>query len=304
MSNQKTLIVIVGPTAVGKTALAINVAKALDTVVLSADSRQFYREMTIGTAKPSHAELDSVPHYFINNLSVHDDYSAGDFEQEALALLDRLFVKRDTVIMVGGSGLFVDAVCVGLDQLPKPIPGVRDRLNAWHEKDGLAPLRMRLKQVDPEYYAEVDIHNSQRVIRALEVYESTGEPFSSFRQQKLTKRPFQVITVGLNMERSALYERINQRVDQMVANGLLNEAQSLYTFRHLSPLLTVGYVELFDHIDGEISLETAVERIKQNTRRYAKRQLTWFRRREGTQWFEPNDTDAILAYIHGQRQSG
>lgn len=302
MSNQKTLIVIVGPTAVGKTAMAITIAKALDTVVLSADSRQFYREMSIGTAKPSAAELDSVPHYFIDNLSVHDNYSAGDFEHESLALLDTLFAERNTIIMVGGSGLFVDAVCVGLDLLPKPMAGVRDKLNAWHEREGLTPLQDRLSQVDPEYYAEVDIHNSQRVIRALEVYESTGKPFSSFRQQNLVKRPFQTITVGLNTERSALYDRINQRVDQMMDNGLLEEAKELYPFRHLSPLLTVGYAELFDHLDGKISLETAIERIKQNTRRFAKRQLTWFRRREGTTWFEPNDTAGILAHIHQPQQ--
>lgn len=302
MQNQKTLLVIVGPTAVGKTAMAITIAKALDTVVLSADSRQFYREMSIGTAKPSTAELDSVPHYFIDNLSVHDNYSAGDFEHESLALLDALFAERDTVIMVGGSGLFVDAVCVGLDLLPKPMAGVRDKLNAWHEREGLTPLQDRLSQVDPEYYAEVDIHNSQRVIRALEVYESTGKPFSSFRQQNLVKRPFQTITVGLNTERSALYDRINQRVDQMMDNGLLEEAKELYPVRHLSPLLTVGYAELFDHLDGKISLATAIERIKQNTRRFAKRQLTWFRRREGTTWFDANDTEGILAHIHQPRQ--
>lgn len=297
----KTLFVIVGPTAIGKTAMAIAVAKALNTVILSADSRQFYREMSIGTAKPSPSELAAVPHYFIDTLSIHEDYSAGDYEQDALNVLDTLFAKHDQAVLVGGSGLFVDAVCVGLDQLPKPVPGVRDQLNAWHEEAGLEPLQERLREVDPTYYAEVDIHNSQRVIRALEVYESTGKPFSSFRQRDLAKRPFRTVFIGLNTERSTVYERINTRVDQMIENGLLDEAKALYPFRNRPPLLTVGYAELFDYFDGKTSLETAVDRIKQNTRRFAKRQLTWFRRQEDTKWFEPGETDAILAHIHEQQ---
>ncbi len=299
----KTLIVVVGPTAVGKTAMAISIAQALGTVVLSADSRQFYREMSIGTAKPSPDELATVPHYFIDNLSIHDNYSAGDYEQDALNVLDTVFAERDQAVLVGGSGLFVDAVCVGLDELPKPIPGVRDRLNAWHEEAGLAPLQERLREVDPVYYAEVDIHNSQRVIRALEMYESTGKPFSSFRQRDLAKRPFRTLFIGLNTERPALYDRINQRVDQMMENGLIDEAKALYPFRNLPPLLTVGYAELFDYFDGKISLETAIDRIKQNTRRFAKRQLTWFRRREDTKWFEPAETEAILAHIRDQQDN-
>lgn len=299
--SAKTLIVIVGPTAVGKTAMAIAVAKALDTVVVSADSRQFYREMSIGTAKPSVAELAAVPHYFVDTLSIHDDYSAGDYEQDALSLLGTLFAQRDQVVLVGGSGLFVKAVCVGLDQLPKPQPGIRDRLNAWHEELGLEPLQERLREVDPAYYAEVDIHNSQRVIRALEVYESTGKPFSSFRRGASASRPFRTVFIGLNTERSVVYDRINIRVDQMMESGLLDEAKALYPFRHRPPLMTVGYTELFDYFDGKTSLETAVDRIKQNTRRFAKRQLTWFRRREDTKWFEPDDTGAILAYISEQR---
>ena len=223
----KTLIVVVGPTAVGKTAMAISIAQALGTVVLSADSRQFYRQMSSGTAKPSPDELAAVPHYFIDNLSIHDNYSAGDYEQDALNVLDTVFAERDQAVLVGGSGLFVDAVCVGLAQLPKPVPGVRDQLNAWHEEAGLEPLQERLRELDPTYYAEVDIHNSQRVIRALEVYESTGKPFSSFRQRDLAKRPFRTVFIGLNTERSTVYERINTRVDQMIENGLLDEAKAL-----------------------------------------------------------------------------
>lgn len=298
--SEKRLIVIVGPTAVGKTTMAIAVSQALNTVVLSADSRQFYREMSIGTAKPSPSERAAVPHYFIDTLSIHDDYSAGDYEQDALKVLEVLFAERDQVVLVGGSGLFVDAVCVGLDQLPKPQPGVRDRLNAWHKEAGLEALQERLREVDPIYYAEVDIDNSQRVIRALEVYESTGKPFSSFRQRDLAKRPFRTIFIGLNAERATVYERINRRVDQMMESGLLDEAKALYPFRNRPPLLTVGYTELFDYFDGKTSLETAVERIKQNTRRFAKRQLTWFRRREETAWFEPHATDNILAHIRKQ----
>ena len=293
----KSLVCVVGPTAIGKTAQGIELARALDTVVLSADSRQFYREMDIGTAKPSQEELATVHHYFINSHSVIAEYSAGDFEREALALLADLFIHRDVVVLVGGSGLFVDAVCQGLDDLPKPSPGIRSRLNELHGDKGLAHLQEMLKAIDPVYYGEVDIHNPQRVIRALEVYESTGKPFSYFRRQQVTARPFQVIKIGLNADRELLYQQINMRVDRMMERGLLEEVKSLLPYRNRPPLQTVGYAELFDYLDDLCTLEAAVDKIKQNTRRYAKRQLTWFRKDQEIQWFEPKASQAIISFV-------
>ncbi len=293
----KTLVCVVGPTAIGKTAVSIELAKVLATVVLSADSRQFYREMTIGTAKPNPSELAAVPHYFINSHTIVDDYSAGDFERDALALLGDLFLRRDTVLLVWGSGLFVDAVCRGLDHLPKPLPGVRERLNKLHEDNGIGHLQQLLKQTDPIYYDEVDIHNPQRIIRALEVYESTGVPFSHFRRQQAATRPFQIVKIGLNTDRERLYQRINARVDSMMEQGLLAEVRSLLPHRNRPPLQTVGYVELFDYLDGKSTLEQAVSNIKQNTRRYAKRQLTWFKKDKETHWFEPEDVESIIDVV-------
>jgi len=293
----KTLVCVVGATAVGKTAVGIQLAQHAHTVILSADSRQFYQEMNIGTAKPSAEELAAVPHYFINSHRLTDVYSAGDFERDALSLLDDLFVRHDTVLLVGGSGLFVNAVCQGLDDLPQPAPGVRDELNRLHANQGLSVLQQRLQTVDPDYYREVDIYNPQRVIRALEVYESTGMPFSLFHKQQRKQRPFNIRTLGLTMDRQLLYQRINQRVDAMMAAGLLDEVRELLPFRDLPPLKTVGYAELFDYLDGRCSLEVAVDRIKQNTRRYAKRQLTWFRKNPDTVWFEPGDVAGMKTIL-------
>ena len=293
----KTLVCVVGPTAVGKTAVGIQLAQYANTAIISADSRQFYQEMNIGTAKPSAEELAAVPHYFVNSHRLTDLYSAGDFERDVLALLDTLFVQHDVVLLVGGSGLFVNAVCVGLDDLPQPSPGVRDQLNLQYEQYGLAPLQQRLQTVDPVYYQEVDIHNPQRVIRALEVYESTGLPFSHFRRQQQKRRSFQVRKLGLNTDREQLYARINRRVDTMMEMGLLAEVKSLLPYRNLPPLQTVGYAELFTYLDGDCSLAEAVDRIKQNTRRYAKRQLTWFRKDPQTVWFEPNDLAGMKSYL-------
>ncbi len=297
MVSAKTLVCVVGPTAVGKTASAIRLAQHFQTDVLSADSRQFYREMTIGTAKPSDGELAAVPHHFINSHHITEDYSAGDFERDALALLAKLFLHRDVVILVGGSGLFVQAVCEGLDNLPKPLPGVRDRLNNLYKQYGLAHLQALLKQVDPVYFGEMDNQNPQRVIRALEVYESTGMPFSHFRRGHAAARPFDVLHLGLDTDREQLYQRINARVDTMMTAGLLKEAKSLLPYREKPPLQTVGYAELFDYFDGRCTLENAVDRIKQNTRRYAKRQLTWFRKNKTTAWFAPADTEGMIAYV-------
>lgn len=297
MAPAKTLVCVVGPTAVGKTAVGIHLAQHFQTVVVSADSRQFYREMTIGTAKPSDEELATVRHHFINSHHIAEDYSVGDFERDALALLKKLFLHHDVVMLVGGSGLFVRAVCQGLDDLPKPLPGVRDRLNTLYREQGLEPLQRLLKQVDPEYFDAVDNQNPQRVIRALEVYESTGRPFSHFRHGQAAKRPFGVVSVGLDADRELLYQRINSRVDAMMAAGLLKEVEALLPHREKPPLKTVGYAELFEYLDGKCTLENAVDKIKQNTRRYAKRQLTWFRKDKTTVWFAPDDMGGILAYI-------
>lgn len=304
------LITVVGPTAVGKTRVAIEIAKILQTVVVSADSRQFYKEMSIGTAKPSSEELASVPHYFIDSHQIKDNLSAGDFEREALALLGELFVRYSQVVLVGGSGLFVNALRQGLDDLPGPKPGVREKWNQIFAEQGIEALQQALAVADPVYYEEVDLQNPQRLIRALEVWESTGKPFSSFRKRNASegsetanehsetnRRPFDTLMIGLDMDREQLYERINERVDLMMQSGLLDEVRSLYPHRHLPALKTVGYAELFDYLDGHVSLEEAVEKIKQNTRRYAKRQLTWFRKDADTAWFDPSESEKIHKYI-------
>ena len=300
MANKKTLIAIVGPTAVGKTAMAISLAQYFKTEIISADSRQFYREMSIGTAKPDAEELAAAPHHFINSHSIAQDYSAGDFEREALHLLDKLFEQHDVVVMVGGSGLFVRALCEGLDDLPKAGEEVRERLNNEMAQLGIEKMKERLKAIDPAYYQVADVDNPQRVVRALEVFEATGNPMSFYHKKDVDKRPFNILTIGLNMERSQLYERINLRVDRMMETGLLEEVNSLLQFRSKPALLTVGYAELFDYLDGNISLEDAVDKIKQNSRRYAKRQITWFKKYGDTSWFQPTETAAIIAFINSK----
>ncbi|MDR2284284.1 MAG: tRNA (adenosine(37)-N6)-dimethylallyltransferase MiaA [Sphingobacterium sp.] len=295
--KKKTLVVVVGPTAVGKTATAIFLAQHFATEVLSADSRQFYREMSIGTAKPDSDELKAAVHHFIDSHSIEEEYSAGDFERDALGLLSELFAKHDVVIAVGGSGLFVRALTEGLDDLPKAPDGVRDRLNEQFQKEGLLPLKQRLLEVDPAYYEVADIDNPQRVIRALEVYEATGNPMSYYQKNEVRERTFDVVTIGLNMDRSELYDRINVRVDRMLEAGLQEEVRSLSKFRNKPALLTVGYAEMFDYFDGKISLEEAVDKIKQNSRRYAKRQITWFKKYGNTTWFEPQELDSIVQFV-------
>ena len=289
----KTLFVIAGPTASGKTAAAIQLAQHLKTVIVSADSRQFYREISIGTAKPSNEELSAVPHYFINSHSITEVVSAGDYEKQALALLDQLFKTNDEVILVGGSGLFIKAVCEGFDAFPDPTPGIREQLNQQFEEKGIEYLQEALKLADPEYYEQVDLNNPQRMIRALEVFESTGQPYSSFRKSTLNSRPFAVKKFGLTLPRDVLYQRINQRVDGMVAQGLIEEVSSLLPSRNLNALQTVGYSELFDYFDGKTSLETAIELIKQNTRRYAKRQMTWFAKDKEIIWLQAGGGDLV-----------
>ncbi|MEI2271019.1 tRNA (adenosine(37)-N6)-dimethylallyltransferase MiaA [Sphingobacterium sp. ML3W] len=304
MAKKKTLIAIVGPTAVGKTAMAISLAQYFKTEIISADSRQFYREMTIGTAKPDLEELASAPHHFINSHSITQDYSAGDFEREALHKLDDLFRQHDVVVMVGGSGLFVRALCEGLDDLPKAGDEVRERLNNEMAQLGLEQMKERLKTIDPAYYQIADIDNPQRVVRALEVFEATGKPMSFYHKKNLSKRPFDILTIGLNMARPQLYERINLRVERMMELGLLEEVKSLFPFRNKPALLTVGYAELFDYLDGNISLEEAVERIKQNSRRYAKRQITWFKKYGNTSWFQPDETGTVIDFINAKLIEG
>ncbi|WP_288884135.1 tRNA (adenosine(37)-N6)-dimethylallyltransferase MiaA [Pedobacter panaciterrae] len=297
MASGKTLIVIVGPTAIGKTALAIEIAKQFSTEIISADSRQFFKEMEIGTAKPSAEELAAAPHHFINSHSVNTLFSTGDFEIQALKLMDELFKKHDLLVMVGGSGLYIDAVCKGLDDLPATDINIREQLNEQLATEGIEAIKGQLSRDDPEYYAKVDQSNPQRMIRGLEFFLSTGMKLSSFLTNSKKTRPFNIIKIGLNTDRAILYNRINLRVDLMMDAGLLDEVKALKDYRSYNALNTVGYSELFAYLDGEIDLEQAVDKIKQNTRRFAKRQLTWFRRDDHTTWFEPNRTDEVITFI-------
>jgi tRNA dimethylallyltransferase len=291
------LVCIVGPTAVGKTNVAITLAQQFNAEIVSADSRQFFKEMSIGTAKPSAEELAAAPHHFINSHSITQAFSVGDFEKEALSLLENLFEKHSIAFLVGGSGLYVQAITQGFDSLPKAPPELRAELNNQLTEEGIESLQKRLEALDPTYYREVDIYNPQRIIRALEVCISTGQPFSAYRMHTANERPFEVLTIGLNTERSQLYARINKRVDTMMEQGLLAEVETLLPYRELNALQTVGYQELFDYLEGEKSLEKAVEEIKQNTRRFAKRQLTWFRKNTETHWFEPQQVSEMNALI-------
>lgn len=296
MAN-KTLIVIAGPTAIGKTALAITLAQHFSTEIISADSRQFFQEMSIGTAKPNRDELAAAKHHFIDSHSIHTFFSTGDFEKQALAVLEELFSNNNLVIMVGGSGLYLDAITKGLDELPDTDMAIRNELNLLFETEGLEPIQTKLAEVDPEYFAKADQSNPQRLIRGLEFFLSTGKKVSSFLTNSKKERPFDIIKIGLNTERSFLYERINHRVDLMLQEGLVEEVKSLDAYKNLNALKTVGYAELFDYLDGNLSYEEAVAKIKQNTRRFAKRQLTWFRRDQEIQWFEPGQDTAVIEYL-------
>ena len=294
----KTLIIIAGPTAIGKTALAISLAKHFKTEIISADSRQFYREMNIGTAKPSEAELKEVKHHLINSHSVLDQFNAGDFEKESIELINKLFLNHDQVIMVGGSGLFINAVSHGFDQLPIATEEIRNYFNTILEEKGIKFLQDQLKEIDPVYYKEVDIYNPQRIIRALEVFECSGKTFSSLRTNIKKQRPFNIVKIGLNTDRNIVYERINLRVDQMIKDGLIEEVEGLKSFRHLNPLNTVGYSEIFNYLDGKSNREEAIEKIKQNTRRFAKRQLTWFKKSEDIKWYKPDELEPIIQHLN------
>ncbi|WP_250432631.1 tRNA (adenosine(37)-N6)-dimethylallyltransferase MiaA [Hanstruepera flava] len=297
----KVLISIVGPTAIGKTALSIALANYFKTDIISSDSRQFFKEMQIGTAAPTQEELNAAPHHFIHHKSITDDYNVGSFEKEALNKLEKLFKKHDIVIMVGGSGLYVDAVTKGLDDFPEVDSNIRQELKIQYDNEGLKSLQDQLKRLDLETYKTIAIDNPHRVMRALEVCIGTHKPYSSFLNKKKNKRPFKTITIGLNTDRETVYKRINERVDVMMEQGLLEEAKNLYKFKHLNSLNTVGYKELFNFFDGNWTLEFAVSEIKKNSRRFAKRQLTWFKKDEGTIWFDyQTPRDIIIEAVNSK----
>ena len=280
------LITVIGATAIGKTALSIQLAKHFNTDIISCDSRQFFKEMNIGTAVPSAEELAAVTHHFIQNKSILDHYSVGQFEKDALKKLDELFLKNNIVVMVGGSGLYTNAVLEGLDDFPEIAPEIRLKLNKQIENGELEILQNQLKELDPESYNDIEIENPHRLIRALEICIGTGKPYSSFKNKNKTKRNFIPIKIGLTADREIMYHRINQRVDIMLQEGLLDEAKKLYPHKELNALQTVGYRELFDYFDGKYSLEFAIEEIKKNTRRFAKRQVTWNKKDETIHWFD------------------
>lgn len=300
----KHLIVIVGPTAIGKTALSIRLAQAFGAEILSCDSRQFFKEMNIGTAAPTAQEQSAAPHHFVQQLSIHEHYTVGDYEKQAISLLDQLYQKTDIAILVGGSGLYVDAVLKGFDTFPEIASEVRQTVQQQYQEKGLPYLQEQFKLLDPKYYEKISaenpqtLRNPQRMMRFVEVCLGTQKPYSSFLNQEKVKRNFTTIIIGLDAERSVLYDRINHRVDLMIEQGLLDEAKSLYPYKDLNALQTVGYRELFAYFDGQESYETAVENIKTNTRHFAKRQLTWFRRTPGVVWFDYTaDAENIVALI-------
>tara|TARA_R110000796_G_scaffold252619_2_gene388797 strand:- start:43000 stop:43905 length:906 start_codon:yes stop_codon:yes gene_type:complete len=285
---KKTLISVVGPTAIGKTKLAIELAKHYQTAIISADSRQFFKEMKIGTAVPSEEELATAPHHFIQHKSILESYSVGDFERDAIQLLEDLFQEKNVIILVGGSGLYIDAITKGLDNFPEVQPEIRITLNKQLEKEGITVLQEQLKNLDPYYFNKVDIQNPHRLIRALEICIGTGKHYSSFLNKEKNIRPFNIVTVGIDAERDIIYDRINQRVDLMIKEGLIDEVKLLLKHKDLNALQTVGYKELFNYLDEKWSLNFAISEIKKNTRRFAKRQLTWFRKNEKTIWVDYN----------------
>ncbi|WP_370214333.1 tRNA (adenosine(37)-N6)-dimethylallyltransferase MiaA [Mesoflavibacter profundi] len=301
MSNTTYLISIVGPTAIGKTSLSIKLANYFNTEIVSADSRQFFKEMSIGTAAPTIEELAAAPHHLIHHKSITENYNVGAFEKEALKTIEKLHQKHDVVIMVGGSGLYVDAVTKGLDYFPDVDPNIREQLNNTLEEEGLESLQLQLKNLDEVAYNTIAIDNPHRVIRALEICIGTNQPYSSFLNKDKNKRPFKTITIGLNADREIIYDRINQRVDIMVENGLIEEVKSLIEFKHLNALNTVGYKEIFNYLDEKWTLDFTISEIKKNSRRFAKRQLTWFKKNNETLWFDyTTNLDDITSAINNQ----
>ena len=296
--NKKYLIIILGPTGVGKTDLSISIAKEFNSDIISCDSRQFYKELNIGTAVPSHKQLQEVKHHFIQHLSIKDYYNVSNFETDTLKLLENLFSKNNIQIMTGGSMMFIDAICKGIDFMPDIDQNIRLNLKNRLEKEGLDSLRFELKRLDPEYYNEVDLKNGKRIIRALEVCYQTGKTFTSFRKHTPIKRNFEIIKIGLNIDREKLYEKINTRVDKMIEAGLIEEAKNNFKYRQYNSLNTVGYKELFQYFDGDITKEKAIELIKRNTRHYARRQLSWFNKDENIKWFTPDEKIEIIKWLN------
>ncbi len=294
----KTLIVIVGPTGIGKTDFAIYLAKVLKTEIISADSRQVFKELKIGTAVPSDQQLSEVKHHFIGNISIHDYYNASIYEFAVIELLNTLFETMETAVLVGGSGMYIDAVCNGIDDLPDIDPEIRLFLNEKYKNEGIESIRFELNKLDPEYYKIVDLKNPKRILKGLEICMMTGRTYTSHRKAIKKERNFNLIKIGLQMDREKLYERIDKRVDEMFEQGLLDEAKTFYPYKEINALNTVGYKELYDHFDGEYDLEKAIELIKRNSRRYAKRQLSWFMRDKEINWFEPTEKEKIIDYIN------
>ena len=292
-----TLIVITGPTAVGKTQLTLELAKHYGIPVINADSRQIYKELKIGTASPTEEQLKQVRHYFVGSKSINEYYNASMYEQEVMQLLESLFTTSPVQMLSGGSMMYIDAVCNGIDDIPTIREDIRTEMKRRYQEEGLEALCEDLKKLDPEHYETVDRQNYRRVIHALEICYQTGKTYTSFRKQTKKERPFKIVKIGLNRNREELYKRINQRVDDMMAQGLLDEARAMTPYREVNALNTVGYKELFDYMDGRWSLEEAVERIKGNTRRYARKQLTWYKRDENIRWFHPDQQQEILNYI-------
>lgn len=293
---------VVGPTAVGKTDICINLAEYFSTEIVSADSRQFYKEMNLGTAKPSSEELTKIRHHLVDHLSIHDPYTVKDFEIDALDKIDEIHLRKDTAVLAGGSGLYVQALCNGLDDMPVIPKEIRPALMSDLEEKGLPFLLKKLEETDPYYFSIVDKANPQRIVRALEVSLYTKKPYSTFRKKKGVKRPFNIIMIGLNREREKLYDRIDKRMDQMIENGLFDEARSLFPFRSLNALQTVGYTEIFRFLEGEYDYEETVRLLKRNSRRYAKRQLTWFNKDESIKWFDPENLESIIKYVEERVQ--
>lgn len=293
----KTLVVILGPTGTGKTDLSIEITRLLNTVIISSDSRQIYKELNIGTAVPSAEQLLAVKHFMIQNKSIFDYYSAGKYELEVLDILNNIFKEKNTAVLVGGSGMYIDAVCQGIDYLPDIIPELRKNLIKKHETEGIESLRFDLKKLDPEYYKIVDLQNGKRILKALEICLQTGKTYTSFRKNIAKKRNFNIIKIGIKREREELYRRINLRVDKMIETGLLEEALKFLPHKKLNSLNTVGYKELFPYFEKKYPLEEAIRLIKRNSRRYAKRQITWFKRDKKINWFYPKDKENIFKLL-------
>jgi tRNA dimethylallyltransferase len=299
-TDPKYLILVVGPTAVGKSDLCLKLAKKFETEILSCDSRQFYREMNLGTAKPSVEELAQIPHHFINTLSIEESYDVRNYEEDALALLEGLFRTKQVVLMAGGTGLFADAIANGLDTIPEVTPEIRVEIIQEFEEKGLKWLQESVEVVDPEFYSQVDRANPQRLMRALEIWRGTGLKFSSFRTKTKVNRPFEIIKIGLDRPREELYQRIDQRMELMLSKGLFEEAEGLFKKRSLNALQTLGYTEIFDFLEGKYDEQEMIRLLKRNSRRYAKRQLTWFRKDSLIRWFHPNQEHEIFGYLNDQ----